>query len=99
VLAELRSWAARLKARDARLRRVGLFGSYATGTYGPGSDLDILMIVESSPERTWFLRSSGVDLSGLSVGPDLFVYTEDEAQAMERESPWFRHILSETIWL
>jgi predicted nucleotidyltransferase len=99
VLAELRSWAARLKARDALLRRVGLFGSYATGKYGPGSDVDILMIVERSPENTWFLRSSGVDVSGLSVGADVFVYTEDEAREMERESPWFRHVLAETIWL
>lgn len=99
VLAELRAWAARLKARDAQLRRVGLFGSYATGKYGPGSDLDILMIVGSSPEKTWFLRSSGIDVSGLSVGADLFVYTEEEAREMERESAWFRHIVSEMIWL
>jgi HEPN domain-containing protein len=87
------------QARDSRLRQVGLFGSYATGTYGPGSDLDILLIVESSPERTWFLGSSGVDVSGPSVGADVFVYTEDEAWEMERESPWFRHVLSEMIRL
>lgn len=99
VLAELRAWAAKLKETDPRLQRIGLFGSYATGRYGPGSDLDLLLIVESSPQKTWFLRTAEVDVSGLSVGADLFVYTREEARSLEQESAWFRHILSQMVWL
>lgn len=98
VLAELRAWAAKLKETDPRLQRIGLFGSYATGRYGPGSDLDLLLIVESSPQKTWFLRTAEVDVSGLSVGADLFVYTREEARSLEQESAWFRHILSQMVW-
>jgi len=99
VLAELRAWAARLKGNDRRIQKIGLFGSYATGRYGPGSDLDVLLIVDRSPQRTWYLRAADVDVSGLSVGADLFVYTVKEAETMERESAWFRHILSQMVWL
>lgn len=99
VLAELRVCAAKLKKNDRRCLTIGLFGSYATGRYGPGSDLDILMIVESSPQKIWFLRAADVDVSGLSIGADLFVYTNEEAITMERESAWFRHILPQMVWL
>lgn len=57
------------------------------------------MIVESSPQKIWFLRAADVDVSGLSIGADLFVYTNEEAIAMERESAWFRHILPQMVWL
>lgn len=97
VLAELRVWAAKRKKNDRRCLRNGLFGSYATGRYGPGSDLDILMIVESSPQKIGFVRAADVGVSGLSRGADFFVNTK-EAIAMERESAWFRHILSQMVW-
>ena len=45
------------------------------------------------------MRSSSVDVAALSVGADLFVYTEPEAEQMRRDSAWFRHVLGEMIWL
>ena len=99
ILGEVGRWSRDLRRRDANVLRVGLFGSYATGAYGPGSDLDILVIVRSSGEPRWFMRSSSVDVAALSVGADLFVYTEPEAGQMRRDSAWFRHVLGEMIWL
>jgi predicted nucleotidyltransferase len=84
--------------RDANVRRSGLFGSYATGRYGPGSDLDILLIIRESTEPRWFMRTSAIDTAGLQVGADLFIYTEEESRRLEAESPWYRHILKEIIW-
>ncbi len=91
--------AADLQRRDDNVVRVGLFGSYATGTYGPGSDLDILLIIRSSSEPRWFMRASGVGASGLSVGADLFVCTEAESEQMRERSAWFRRVLGEALWM
>lgn len=99
VLAELRTWSAAQRQSRPDLLRVGLFGSYAKGSYAPGSDIDLLLLVKTSEERSWFMRGSGFDTSTLSVGADLFVYTESEAARMRDTSPWFRHILDEVVWI
>ena len=98
VIAATRAWARRSKAEDPRLLRVGLFGSYATGRHGPGSDLDLLLIVADSDEPRWFMRGAGYDTAELPLEADLFVYTRDELERM-RERPGMRRILAETIWL
>ncbi len=41
VIRELRDWAARLMRERADVEKVGLFGSHATGTYGPRSAADL----------------------------------------------------------
>ena len=99
VLAELRRWAACQREAHPELVRVGLFGSYAKGKHAPGSDLDILLLLTKSPEPVWFMRAKDFDTSGLSVGADLFVYTEAEAARLQDSSAWFSHILSEVLWI
>jgi predicted nucleotidyltransferase len=99
VLRELRNWSRRVYRRDPRITRIGLFGSYATGNYGPGSDLDILIIVDSSEETRWFLRSAAIDVRGLSIGADIFVYTVEETARLEKNSLWFQSIMREIVWL
>jgi len=99
VLAELSRWAARQREVHPELVRAGLFGSYAKGQHAPGSDLDILLLLKKSPEPVWFMRAKDFDTSNLSVGADLFVYTEAEAARMKDSSAWFRHILSEMLWI
>ena len=44
----LRQWAERAKDEHPELRGVGYFGSYARGDWGVGSDLDIVLVLESS---------------------------------------------------
>ena len=61
---------------EVPLRRVALFGSWATGRATAFSDVDVLIVYEGPPRddvfrRAWYL----LDLRGL----ELHVYTEAEA--------------------
>ena len=56
-----------------------LFGSYAWGTPTEDSDLDILVVVEKSSEKTYRRPIPGYDaLFGLGISKDLIVYTQEE---------------------
>jgi hypothetical protein len=63
------------------------------------NDLDILILVRDSPEPRWFMRAAAYDTGGLSVGADVFVYTEAEAARMGESGGWMRGILREAVWL
>lgn len=98
VLRELRAWASELKKRPD-VEKVGLFGSYATGTYGPRSDADLLILLRTSTE-TFRDRIPDFLPSHLSVPCDVFPYTKGEIESLQRDdSPWIKHILKEVIWL
>ena len=59
-----------------------LFGSYAWGTPHDDSDLDLLVIVESSNERPQHRAFAGMKaLWGLNISKDLLVYTQEEFDA------------------
>ncbi len=68
-----------------RLRRalspvsIYLCGSYAYGNPGPDSDLDLLVVVEDSPDDP-YTRDVGAyrALSGLGIPKDVQVYTRKE---------------------
>jgi predicted nucleotidyltransferase len=99
VLRELRAWAACLKQEHPDVEKVGLFGSYATGTYGPRSDADLLILLRTSA-KSFRDRIPDFLPAGLSVPCDVFPYTTDEIETLQRDgSPWIRHILQEVIWL
>lgn len=59
-------WAAREAPRHPGLLRLGYFGSYARGDAGVGSDLDLVAVVESSPEP-FERRALDWDLSSLPI--------------------------------
>ena len=99
VLEELHAWAVQERKAHPEISRIGLFGSYAKGAFAPGSDIDLLILVSESSEPRWFMRSAGFDTLKLSVGADLFVYTEAEAERMRETSSWFQHILREVVWI
>ncbi len=99
VDAAARALAARLSATHPELARLGYFGSYARGDFGPGSDLDLVAIVERSA-RPFTDRALDFDLRGLPVPAQLVVYTEDEwSAARERGGRFFEALRSETVWL
>lgn len=99
VLSEVRDYARQLKGSRPEVEKVGLFGSYATDTFGPASDVDLLIILHRSSKH--FLdRIPDYVPENLSVGCDVFPYTRQEIERMQQEgSPWLQHILKEAIWL
>lgn len=70
-------WAEDLDRAEESVAAVGLFGSYARGNWGVGSDVDLVVIVRDSPlpfER----RSAEFDATRLPVPADVLVYTAAE---------------------
>ncbi len=95
----LRRWAAHNEATRPDLLRLGCFGSFASGCWGVGSDLDLVAVVEDTSvpfER----RALEWDLTSLPVSADLLVYTETEWTALIASRTRFARTLeSETRWL
>ena len=96
---ELRAWAAGLKEKCPDVQRVGLFGSYATDTYGPRSDADLLILLSAS-DKPFRDRIPSFLPEHISVPCDVFPYTVGEVESLQRDgSPWITHILTEVVWL
>ena len=99
VMAELNVWAAALKTTWPDVEKVGLFGSYATDTYTPASDADLLIVLRAS-DKSFRDRIPDFLPESVSVACDVFPYTTLEIEQLQRdESPWIKHILREVIWL
>ncbi|KPL20330.1 MAG: hypothetical protein AMJ75_11925 [Phycisphaerae bacterium SM1_79] len=99
VLRQLKDYVRKLEQTSPEVERVGLFGSYATDTFGPASDVDLLVILSKSPKR--FLdRIPDYLPDNLSVSCDVFPYTHDEIEKMKEENTlWIRRLLKEAVWL
>jgi predicted nucleotidyltransferase len=55
-----------------------LFGSYAWGTPNEDSDLDILIVVDASEEKSYKRPILGYQaLRGLNISKDIIVHTKD----------------------
>jgi len=94
-----RSWAADLRSRRPELVRVGLFGSYVTDTYGPGSDLDVLIEVTQASVTRRADRADDYLPKAFPVGVDLFVYTSAELARLRAEgSGWLAAIDRDAVW-
>ncbi len=93
----VRLWAREVAARHQGMVRVGYFGSYARGDWGMGSDVDIVILLESSGlpfER----RPAAFDATGLPVSADVLVYTVDEWAAMQ-STRLYRTVENEAVWV
>ena len=98
ILQQLRDYAVEIRKRRPEVEKIGLFGSYAADTYGPASDVDLLIILRQSSKR--FLdRIPDYLPENLSTGCDVFPYTDEEVEKMKQEDmPWIRYILKEVVW-
>jgi len=99
VLRQLKDYTKRIKRTHSEVERVGFFGSYANDTYGPASDVDLLIILRKSGKR--FLDRIPEFLPDkLSICCDVFPYTSEEIENMKQDgNPWIRHLLKEVVWL
>ncbi|MDI7259967.1 MAG: nucleotidyltransferase domain-containing protein [Thermodesulfobacteriota bacterium] len=60
--------------------RVVLFGSAARGEMGPGSDVDLLIVVPDGTRRRDASRKAFRALSGLGIAKDVIVVTESDVK-------------------
>lgn len=99
VLRQLKDYAKKLKRSHPQVEKVGFFGSYATDTFGPASDVDLLIILRKS-DKPFLDRIPDFIPDNLSVSCDCFPYTNEEIETMKEDrNPWIRHILKEVVWL
>jgi predicted nucleotidyltransferase len=75
-------YASRLFATHASIEEIVVFGSFETGTWAPGSDLDVLIVLASS-DRPVHDRVPQFLPGAFPVGLDLFPFTREELAARE----------------
>jgi len=70
-----------LLSENPHVQKIVLFGSFAEGREVPGSDLDILIVLDED-EREITERIPGFleVLGDIGISVDIFAYTEDELQ-------------------
>lgn len=73
-----------------------LFGSYAWGTPTRDSDVDLLIVVEHSKEKSFRRPLIGYDaLDGLEIPNDLIVYTREEFDRSSNDLTTLEHKIKE----
>lgn len=99
VLRQLKDYSESTKRTHPEVERMGYFGSYANDTYGPASDVDLLIILRNS-SRHFLDRIPDFIPDNLSIGCDVFPYTSEEIKRMKHDgNPWICHVLKEVVWL
>ena len=98
-LRQLKDYSESIKRTHPEVERLGYFGSYANDTYGPASDVDLLIILRKSSKR--FLdRIPDFLPDNLSICCDVFPYTREEIDRMKQDGNlWICHVLKEVVWL
>ncbi len=88
-----------LAERRSDILAIGYIGSYARGDWGVGSDLDVIVIVNDTPDA---FHERGVKFHSprLPVPVDLLVYTSAEFKALRQQESRFGKMLREEVrWL
>jgi len=93
------SWTGQLLQTRTDVVSVGYFGSYARDDWGPGSDLDLVVVLEGSP-LPFGNRSLGHGILDLPVSADLIVYTSSEFQKLRTHNAAFHErLMNEAVWV
>lgn len=88
---------ARAALKNENVTRTGYFGSYARGNAGPGSDLDVVIILKQS-DKPFERRRSEWDMSEIPVPVDVLIYTLEEWEKLDKNSKMTRMLRNETVW-
>jgi predicted nucleotidyltransferase len=84
--------------RRPEVRRIGYFGSYARDMWGPGSDVDLLVLVDTS-DLPFAVRSRDWDTTALPVPADILIYTMEEWNALPIAGRFARTVAAEVVWV
>lgn len=82
----------------AGVRGALVFGSYARDEVGPESDLDLIVVQDTTLPQT----QRGDDfraVAGLGVPYDLVVYTPEQYERLGRERPFIAQAIREGLWI
>jgi len=98
----VRRWAqgvARSPVAKIEVIAIGYFGSYARGDWGPGSDVDIVIIAAPEPAHNPHRNHSTIDwmTSELPVPADVLVYTADDWGRLGGKMG--KVLREETVWV
>ncbi len=88
VIKRLRRAVTRLAEKHPEILEVWLFGSLARGEAVPGSDADLLIILDKCT-LPFLERSSHYQPDFCGVGVDVFAYTKEELARMESQGHMF----------
>jgi uncharacterized protein len=92
-------WAGEQARLHPELIRLGYFGSYATGTWGVGSDLDLVAVVAFAA-RPFGERALDWDLTELPVPAEILVYTAPEwARVLQNQDRFACVMNNEVVWV
>jgi len=94
----LRRWVKEAVRHHPDVLLIGYFGSYARGDWGVGSDLDLVVVVETS-DLPFEQRSAEWDTTSLPVPADVLVYTLSEWMDLDPSRRFTRAVRHETVWL
>jgi len=94
----VRHWTEKVVQTRKDVLQIGYFGSYARGDWGVGSDLDLVIVLESS-EQPFERRSVEWDTTELPVPADVLVYTKGEWQALGLQRRFFQALMREAVWV
>lgn len=89
-------WAETISSRHDEVRAIGIFGSYARGDWGVGSDLDAVIIVDQT-NAPYERRAIPFALPDMPVPVDLLVYTAAEWDRLKDDG--MRRAAEEMVWL
>jgi len=99
VLECLRQAVAQLVERRPEVERIWLFGSLARGDAVPGSDADVLLVLDASP-KPFHERGADYAFDRCGVGVDVLAYTHEEFDQLPERSPrFYRTVLEEHLVL
>jgi len=98
VAQAVRHWSQKALLSHFDVMRIGYLGSYARGDWGVGSDLDLIIVVESS-DQPFERRASKWDATELPVPADVLVYTDEEWQSLEQKGRFYQTVTQEAVWV
>jgi hypothetical protein len=99
VEAGVTSWAQELAHLSPGLVAVGLFGSYARGDWGVGSDVDLIVVHDASASP-FGSRTLAAGTSPLPVPADHLICTLHELlMALERGGRFADTLRQEVVWV
>jgi uncharacterized protein len=92
----LTAWADALDATEPGLQAVGYMGSYARGDWGPGSDVDIVVVLDDDPTPP-LERLRRFDTAAIPVPADLLVFTTAEFRTAQDAPTRFARVLRDEV--